>query len=195
MPTVTEFKVTSNKKSSLTFSWKKVEHVTGYIVQKYNYTTKKYEAVKTISNPNTVTYTASKLSSAEKYRYRVRAYLIVDHKTYKSSACKAITTYTLPAKTSSVKLERYGNGKKIRVRWAAQARCTGYKVEIATNKKMTKNVKTYTVKLTTSKKLKIKQLLKNKTYYVRVRAYRTVGKKTYYGAYSAVKKCKKIKKK
>lgn len=194
MPKVTGFQVTANKASSITLSWTKVDNVTGYIVQRYNYTTKKYEAIKTIANPNTVTYKATKLSSAAKYRYRVRTYLISDSKTYKSTACTAKTTYTKPAKTSTVKLERYKNSKRLRVKWTAQARCTGYQVVIATNKKMTKNKKTYTVKGTTAKKLKIKKLQKNKTYYVKVRAYLTVGSKTYYGAYSTVMKSKKAKK-
>ena len=80
--------------------------------------------------------------------------------------------------------------------WTKQAakmstsRITGYQIMYATNKAFTKGKKTVTVKgyATTSKK--IKKLKKKKTYYVKIRTYKKVGKITYYSAWSKVKTVK-----
>ena len=65
---------------------------------------------------------------------------------------------------------------------------TGYQVKYSTSKKFTKSTtKTIGVK-TTSKT--VKSLKKGKTYYVKVRTYKTVKGTKYYSGYSAVKKIK-----
>ena len=83
------------------------------------------------------------------------------------------------------------------VKWTKSPRCTGYKVRVATDKKMKNVVKKYTVSGNTKQYVKVKGLTKTKKYYVKVRAYLKVGKKYYYSSYSAVVKNKplKIKKK
>ena len=53
-----------------------------------------------------------------------------------------------------------------------------------------KTTKKLTVKKAKSKKKTLKQLKSGKKYYIRIRAYKTVGKKTVYGAYSSVKTVK-----
>ena len=53
-----------------------------------------------------------------------------------------------------------------------------------------KTTKTATVKKGSSKKTTIKKLAKGKTYYVKVRAYKTVDGKKVYGAWSSVKSVK-----
>lgn len=65
---------------------------------------------------------------------------------------------------------------------------TGYEVKISTNKNFKKSVKTvYFTKTSTT----ITKLTKNKTYYVKVRAYKKDSKgKKIYGSYSTVKKIK-----
>ena len=63
---------------------------------------------------------------------------------------------------------------------------SGYQIVCATDKKFTKNV----VKTTVSGKSLSKtvtSLKKGKTYYVKVRAYKTVNGKKLYGLYSSVK--------
>lgn len=190
MPKVTGFKIASAKTTYINLSWTKVNNVSGYIVYRYNYTTKKYEEIKTITNPETVTYKVKNLQSATKYRYRVKTYLNIDGKTYESDACSGKTTYTRPAKAQIKSLKRYSGYKRLKIKWKAVPRCTGYTVKIATDKKMKKVVGTYTVKGSNKLQLKIKKLSKNKKYYVKVRAYLKVGKNTYNGVYSTVKKSK-----
>ena len=57
-------------------------------------------------------------------------------------------------------------------------------------RKTSKGAKTYTVKSYKTYKKVIKKLKAKKKYFVKVRAYKTVGKSKVYGAYSAVRSCK-----
>lgn len=193
---VTGFKIAAAKTKYIKLSWNQVQNVSGYIIYQYNFTKKKYEAIKTISNPSKITYKVKNLKSATKYRFRVKAYLKADGKTYKSTACTKKVTYTRPAKAAIRSLTRYKGYKRLRVKWKAVAGCTGYNIKIATDKKMKNVVGSYTVKGSKNLKLKIKKLSKKKTYYVKVRAYLKIGKTTYNGLYSSVvKSSKKSKKK
>ena len=83
------------------------------------------------------------------------------------------------------KIVRKGKGK-VKVTWKKTAGVVGYQVQYSLNKKMKaakkKNCKTVGVT--------IKKLKKNKTYYIRVRAYKMNGKKKVYGKWSTVKKVK-----
>jgi len=63
---------------------------------------------------------------------------------------------------------------------------TGYEIQYATNKKFSK-AKTTTVKSYKTTKVTLKKLSAKKTYYVRVRTYKTVGKTKYYSGWSTVK--------
>ena len=89
---------------------------------------------------------------------------------------------------SSVKSTK---AKQASVNWKTVSDSTGYIVEYSTSKKFTKKTtKKVTVKKAKSKKTTLKKLKSGKKYYIRIRAYKTVGKKTVYGAYSSVKTVK-----
>ncbi|MBR3201379.1 MAG: hypothetical protein IKG17_08615 [Mogibacterium sp.] len=77
--------------------------------------------------------------------------------------------------------------KSLTVKWKKVNNATGYNIQVAKNSKFTKGLKNVTVKKYSSKGKKIKSLKKGKKYYVRVRAYRVVNGKTYYGAWSKAK--------
>ena len=93
-----------------------------------------------------------------------------------------------PAKTSVKKLS---SGKKsLTVAITKKStQTTGYEVQYSTSKKF-KSAKVKKIKSYKTTSLTIKSLKAKKTYYVRVRAYQKVGKKTYYGKWSAVKSAK-----
>ena len=76
----------------------------------------------------------------------------------------------------------------VRLKKAAVA--SGYQVVIATDSGFSRNVKKTTVKGQSSLSKKVTELKAGKTYYVKVRAYKTVNGKKIYGAYSAAKKVK-----
>ena len=78
--------------------------------------------------------------------------------------------------------------KAMTVKWGKAARASGYEIKYATNKKF-KSAKTVRVKKSVLKK-KVTKLKSKKTYYVKVRAYKSVNGKRFYGPWSAVKKVK-----
>ena len=106
---------------------------------------------------------------------------------------------SVPAQTSLSKATKAGSGK-LKVTWKAAdintdyitkksgntAEVSGYQIVCATDKKFSKNVKKVTVSASTLTKT-VTGLKKGKTYYVKVRAYKTVNGKKIYGLYSSVK--------
>ena len=196
MPKVKGFKVEKNNATSVKYQWTANTNITGYKVYRYNYSTKKYQLVKTIKKNTTKTFKAKKLPNAIKVRYRVKTYLTYNKKTYKSDPCKGKTTYTKPGKENKIKMNRSKKKKTIKIKFGKLPRVTGYNVKIATDKNFTRDVKSRSAKYKT-RTVKFKKLNKKKTYYAKVRGYLKIGSKIYYGAYSKVvyKKGKKSKKK
>ena len=97
-----------------------------------------------------------------------------------------------PAKKVTVKKQKAkvkAGKKKLTVTWKKDKNVSGYQIKIATKKNF-KGAKTYTVKSYKTYKKVIKKLKAKKKYFVKVRAYKTVGKSKVYGAYSAVRSCK-----
>ncbi len=72
-PKTTKITKKSATASSVKLTWKKVG-CTGYQVQKYDASKKKWVTVKTISKAKTVTYTVSGLKGKTSYKFRVRAF-------------------------------------------------------------------------------------------------------------------------
>lgn len=97
------------------------------------------------------------------------------------------TNYT-PAQGAINKLVK--GKKRITVKYKEVKNASGYQIQCALNKKFKKGLKTATVKQYSSKGMTFKKLKAKKKYYVKVRAYRTVNGKTWYGAWSAVKTVK-----
>lgn len=94
---------------------------------------------------------------------------------------------TAPAKT---KVQKISTGKKsITAQWKKVAGVSAYQVQIATNKKFSKNKKTFKVSKK-STKVKIKKLKAKKVYYLRVRSYKKANGKKVYSKWSTVRKVK-----
>ena len=100
-------------------------------------------------------------------------------------AVKPVKKVTVKKQTAKVKAGK----KKLTVTWKKDKNVSGYQIKIATKQNF-KGAKTYTVKSYKTYKKVIKKLKANKKYFVKVRAYKTVGKSKVYGAYSAVRSCK-----
>ena len=83
--------------------------------------------------------------------------------------------------------------KAVTVKWKGQSakmatsRITGYQIQLATNSKFTKNLKTVKVKGYSNTYKKVKSLKGGTKYYIRIRTYKTVGGKAYYSGWSKVK--------
>ena len=106
--------------------------------------------------------------------------------TQPTTAAKTTTKkVTVKKQTAKVKAGK----KKLTVTWKKDKNVSGYQIQVATKKNF-KGAKTYTVKSYKTYKKVIKKLKSKKKYFVKVRAYKTVGKSKVYGAYSAVRSCK-----
>lgn len=81
--------------------------------------------------------------------------------------------------------------RSLTLKWKKVSGASGYQISYGTSSKFKKaKTKTVTVKKAGTKLRVIKKLKKNKTYYVRLRAYTSYGGKRYYGAWSVKKKVK-----
>lgn len=177
-PVVTASKQT---KSNIKLSWKKVSGATGYQVQIYK--NKKWVTIKTTS---ATSYTATKLSTATTYKFRVRAYKSVKGtKTYGSYSATVTTT----TKTSAPVITVKAGTKKATVTWKKVKGATGYEV-YRSRKKTSGYKKVATAKKASTVKFTSTKLTKNKTYYFKVRTYRTVNGKKVYSDFSKVKSVK-----
>ena len=100
------------------------------------------------------------------------------------------TTITVnPSKTTFSSASNI-KGKKIKVKWKKNTCGTGYQIQYSTSSKFASKNKTVTIKKNKTVTATISKLTKGKTYYVRIRTYKTVSGKNYYSGWSTVKKVK-----
>lgn len=174
---VTGFKASSTSANAIKLTWNKSSGANGYVVYRYNTSTKKYGRIAKITSN---AYTDKKLKAGTNYKYAVRSYKTVNGKELLSTSYPQLLTTTNPA-TVSFTLSPSTN--KVTVKWNKVTGATGYKVYYKTSK----NGKWIGLKTTNNKTTSYTKsgLTKGKTYYFTVKAYRTVGGKTYNGAYTA----------
>ncbi|MBU5428896.1 leucine-rich repeat protein [Kineothrix sp. MSJ-39] len=100
------------------------------------------------------------------------------------------TTFTIASPKTTVSKAKAAK-KSITVTWKKQKKnVSGYQIQYSTSKKFDKAVKTKTVKGTKKTSLTISKLKAKKTYYVRIRTYKTVKGTKYYSEWSKTKKVK-----
>lgn len=170
-------KITATQSTSaIKLTWKKVTGADGYRVYQYNSKTGKYEKIKTLTGTS---YTVKKLKAGTTYKFAVKAYTKDNGETLWASSYKTITTATKPA-TPTVKAT--AGSKQATISWNKVTGATGYVVymqdEFGDYEKLGSTKKTSYTR---------KKLTKGKTYYFRVRAYKTVDGKNIYGGYKTVK--------
>ena len=105
-------------------------------------------------------------------------------------ASKKVAIKVSPKKPS-VKSAKAAKGRKLAVGWAKDKRASGYQVQVSTDKKFKKGMKSKNLPKTAYTFTKLKT---GKKYYVRVRSYKKSGKETLYSAWSKAKLSGKVKK-
>ena len=99
---------------------------------------------------------------------------------------KTLTFKILPPKTLLTGLKKAN--RSFIASWKKNIQATGYQIQFAADSRFTKERKTVTVGKQSATRYKISGLKNKKTYYVRIRSYKRVGKKVLYSSWSTVKK-------
>ncbi len=108
----------------------------------------------------------------------------------KDKADKNNSQKKISVKKATLKKVKSTKKKTVTAEWKKVSGATGYQVVVSLDKKFKKGKKTVTVKNPKTVKVTVKKLKSKKKYFVKVRAYKTVKGKKYYGSYSKVKAAK-----
>ena len=183
IPVPTDFKVITRKTTSQTVSYKAQKGVAGYQVQCSDGGT---QWAQTKTGPKT-SVTFSGLKAGVNYKFRVRFFIkAADGKNYYSPWSKTLNSPTRPGETTLTKLT--GAKKAFTAQWK-KAGFTGYQVQYSTNAKFT-SAKKVTVWNAKTLKATVKNLSGNKTYYVRIRTFKTISNVHYFSYWSKYYKVK-----
>ena len=119
-----------------------------------------------------------------KYTYKVIAVRTLGNVTVKSAASAGVTSYYM-AVPSGIKMANTAK-RTVRIVYAANTRATGYQIRYSLKSNMS-GAKVIKMAGGRSTAKNITGLTKGRRYYVSVRSYKTVGKKTYYSVWSTPK--------
>lgn len=172
---------TSNSPAGIVFKWKKAANASGYKIYRRTGNSSKWVNIATVSGSNTLVYTDGSVKSGTMYTYTVRAYKGSALSAYNKNGSR-IVRLTAPVQ---YKPSSKASGK-LTVRWKKAVGASGYQIQYAASRSMRGARTVSTSALTRT----LSGLKKGSTYYVRIRAYKKVSGKTYYGAWSSVKNVK-----
>lgn len=172
---------TSNSPAGIVFKWKKAANASGYKIYRRTGNSSKWVNIATVSGSNTLVYTDGSVKAGTMYTYTVRAYKGSALSAYNKNGSR-IVRLTAPVQ---YKPSSKASGK-LTVRWKKAAGASGYQIQYAASRSMRGSRTVSASALTRT----LSGLKKGSTYYVRIRAYKKVSGKTYYGAWSSVKNVK-----
>ncbi len=181
-PSLVSASVAGNK--TISVKWEAEKWVSGYRIYRANSSGGKYTLVKDIANSKTTSYKDSGLKANGTYKYKVRAYVLVNGSKKYSSYSNVIMGKT-KLTTPSVSEISASSATSAKLGWNKVVSATGYQIYRATSyngkyKKVKTITKNATIQYTN------KSLNPNQTYFYKVRAYSKVGKTTTYSKFSAV---------
>ena len=168
LPNVTGFKAAAGSSSTIKLTWNKVSGAEGYVIYRYNTSTKKYQRIAKSKN---LTFTDKKLASGKSYKYAVRAYKYISGTEVLSKSYPEVTTVTKPADVTGFKAAS-SSESTIKLTWNKASGADGYIVYRYNNstKKYERIAKGKNLSYTD------KKLTLGNSYKYAVRAYKTVGK-------------------
>lgn len=174
--------VTTN---SITLNWTKNDDATGYVIYRMdNKTNSKYVKYAVIKNNETTSYTNRNLTPARCYYYQIKSYLYKDGKYYYSTA-KTVKLGTCPNGVKGLTVTGQTENK-IGIKWNKVDGASGYviyRMDYRTNSKY-KAIATVDSTVTMISNTNLEP---GRPYYYRVRAYKDVYGKKFYGDYPTVK--------
>jgi len=171
--------------TSIKLTWTKQSGVEGYQI----YDTAQKKIVATVKGADKNSVTISKLTAGKAYIYQVRAYKTVGGTKYYGAYSTALKTSTLPA-TPAIASVTSPKAKNLTVKWGKAASATGYEIQYSTDKTFKKSVTTKIVSKNATISATYSGLATGKTYYVRIRTYKTISGAKVYSPYTAAKSVK-----
>lgn len=164
----------------ITLKWNTAKNATGYYIYIYSTARKTYRIYKTVNGGGTTSVKLTGLKPNKSYKFKVKAFATCNGKVYKATASNSISVKT---KNNVVSLSsaKSSKAKKITVKWKKVSGVTGYQVMWSTSSNFKKNFLSVKVKGASKTSTTLTTSKSKKTYYVRVRAYKTAkGKTTYF---------------
>jgi len=167
--------------SSIKLSWKKATDADGYRVL---VSTKRDDGYTELGHTTNNSYTCKNLNAGTTYYFKICSYKTVSGtKVYSSDTSAISKKLTVPIPTN-IKLTN-SSANSLKVSWSKVSEASGYELYRATSKSGTyKKIKTVTSGTTTS--YTDKSLTNGKTYYYKVRAYKTVSGSKKYSSYCSI---------
>lgn len=181
LPNNIDWKKCSTSTSAVRLNWEKVFGAEGYKIYRWNTGTNQWDSIADVKK--LTSYRDGSRTVGCTYQYAVTAYATANGKTYESTL-QTITTATRP-KQAAIRKITANSKKKVTLTWKKIDGATGYQIYRSTEKNGT-----YTrVKTLSENTLKYtdKNLKSGKTYYYKIRAYRTVEDTRFYGAFSTAR--------
>lgn len=179
---VTGLSSTSSGVDSISLKWNKVDNAKGYYVYRYVLSTKTYTKIATVSADKN-TYKHTGLNPGTAYRYAVAAY----NSAGTGSKSAKILTSTTPKKVNIKTPTTAYTEHQITAKWYPLSACTGYKVQYSRYSDFDPIIATKIAYPKTQTSYVGRNFTTGVKYYVRVRAYKTVDGKKYYGPWSDTK--------
>lgn len=180
-------KVVARGTNYVTLSWTKNNWMTGYKLYKYSFDKEKWVLYKTIKGNKNTSCKVTGLGSGYGYDFKVRPYYTKGLNTYYGEYSAVLKT---PARPLKAKIKGVTQDARLMmtVKWN-QVRGSGYQVRLSRSSSFS-DYTTYIVKGSSTTSRLFQKLGDQRTYYLKVRAYRTYGGITTYGAWSDVYKTK-----
>ena len=173
LPSVSGLKATSRTDKSITLGWNRNANATGYVIEYYNGA--KWVKKSTVTKNTTVKYTVSSLKPGTVNKFRIRAYNATNY-----SAYSYITVNTLPSAVSGFKTVSKTSSTST-LSWNKNTSADGYIIERYI---VNRWIQTQKVVGSGNVSTTIKSLTAGSTNKLRIRAYKTINKKTEYSSYT-----------
>lgn len=171
----------TNKSNGIEVKWSKVKYADGYYVYRKAGTATKWTLVATTKSTSRTYLDKKATYNGRKYQYKIVAFDNANVSKNSSSKTKYYVKCTTPSSLSNL------SGKKMKVKWSKNSAASGYQIRYS-KKSSFSTYSTKTVGKVTN--TTISKLTKGSTYYVKMRAYKTVNGTKYYSDWSTVKKVK-----
>ncbi|MBU3111008.1 fibronectin type III domain-containing protein [Clostridium lacusfryxellense] len=174
----TSVKASSSSYNSNNVSWNAVTGTSKYEIYRAGSSAGIY---KLISTTTATSYKNTGLVTNSNYYYKVRGYRMVGNVKVCSVLSAVVSAKPIPATPTNFKAARI-NSASIKLSWNTVTGASGYEIYKATSKLGAYNLLTGTTNFYYTNS----HLTRSKTYYYKMRSYRTVGKIRVYGKWTSI---------